>query len=205
MKDKNADMDDLLAGYFSQSISPDQLNELKTWVNASPENKKQFLSMREVWLATISASDRTKFDKDEAFKHFLARTGQVSVNSRRKFLKQIIWQSAAAIAILITVSYASFRQGSEQVKNRFAAIVIESPWGSKTKTYLPDGTLVWLNSGSKISYSQGFGVNDRKVELSGEGYFEVTRNEKLPFGVKTEELLRLLWLPTVISCVEYPI
>ena len=51
-----------------------------------------------------------------------------------------------------------------------------------------EGTLVWLNAGSKMSYAQDFGINERSLNLSGEAYFEVTRNEEIPFKVHTEEL-----------------
>jgi ferric-dicitrate binding protein FerR (iron transport regulator) len=69
--------------------------------------------------------------------------------------------------------------------------------------YLPDGTLVWLNAGSKITYSQGFGVDERTVHLTGEGYFEVTKNEKKPFRVKTEEL-HVNVLGTKFNFSNYP-
>ena len=67
-------------------------------------------------------------------------------------------------------------------------ISIEAPYGSKTKLYLPDGTLVWLNAGSKMSYAQDFGINERALNLTGEAYFEVTKNKHIPFKVHTDEL-----------------
>ena len=54
--------------------------------------------------------------------------------------------------------------------------------------YLPDGTLVWLNSGTKMTYSSDFGVNSRSVRLNGEGYFEVTHNKNVPFKIETPDL-----------------
>ena len=61
------------------------------------------------------------------------------------------------------------------------------------KEYLPDGTLVWLNAGSKITYSQGFGMDNRQLSLEGEGYFEVVHNQDLPFEIHTHEVdLRVL-------------
>ena len=45
-----------------------------------------------------------------------------------------------------------------------------------------------LNAGSKITYSQGFDVNNRDLALEGEGYFEVKRNEEIPFEISTKEL-----------------
>ena len=110
---------------------------------------------------------------------------------------------AAAVILLLILSYTSYRKGADQVKSRFADIAMEAPLGSKSKIYLPDSTLVWLNAGSKIIYSQGFGVNQRNVRLIGEGYFEVTRNEKLPFQVKTDEL-QVKVMGTKFNFKNYP-
>jgi ferric-dicitrate binding protein FerR (iron transport regulator) len=55
--------------------------------------------------------------------------------------------------------------------------------GAKSKIVLPDSSLVWLNSGSTLSYPQQFGKN-RQITLAGEAYFEVMKNEK-PFVVST--------------------
>ena len=60
-----------------------------------------------------------------------------------------------------------------------------------------------LNAGSKIVYSQGFGVDDRNLSLEGEGYFEVTKNEKIPFVVETREL-NLKVLGTKFNFKNYP-
>ena len=74
------------------------------------------------------------------------------------------------------------------MENAFADIVIEAPVGARTCMYLPDGTQVWLNACSRLTYSQGFGINDRNLKLEGEGYFEVSRNEQLPFIIHTQEI-----------------
>ncbi len=60
--------------------------------------------------------------------------------------------------------------------------------GSRSKINLPDGTVVWLNAGSKLSYSQGFGVDNRNVSLEGEAVFDVRHNTKLPFTINTKSL-----------------
>jgi ferric-dicitrate binding protein FerR (iron transport regulator) len=60
---------------------------------------------------------------------------------------------------------------------------IETPRGEKSKVYLPDGTEVWLNASSKLSY-HSFSEKSRQVSLTGEAYFKVKRNEKSPFTVK---------------------
>ncbi len=65
---------------------------------------------------------------------------------------------------------------------------IEVPLGSRSRLQLEDGTIVWLNAGSKFSCQPGFSQKNRQVTLEGEGYFEVARNEKLPFIVNAKEI-----------------
>lgn len=55
--------------------------------------------------------------------------------------------------------------------------------GSTAKLRLPDGTTALLNSGSSITYPSAFGASERNVQVAGELYFEVARNEKKPFVV----------------------
>ena len=99
----------------------------------------------------------------------------------------------AAVLLVLLVPFATYYQGKHTVKQNFSDIVVEASLGTHTKLNLPDGSLVWLNAGSKVTYSQGFGVDDRKLTLEGEGYFEVAHNEKVPFEVCTKEVnLRVL-------------
>lgn len=60
--------------------------------------------------------------------------------------------------------------------------------GEEYQLVLADGTKVWLNSESKLTYPIQFADNIRKVELEGEGYFEVTKNPNAPFIVKTKQI-----------------
>jgi transmembrane sensor len=65
---------------------------------------------------------------------------------------------------------------------------IKAPFGARTEIVLPDGSTVWLNAGSKIKYMSVFNKDNREIQLSGEGYFKVTKNADLPFDVKTGDL-----------------
>ncbi|MEQ7799681.1 FecR domain-containing protein [Pedobacter sp. ASV1-7] len=64
---------------------------------------------------------------------------------------------------------------------------IETPLGGQYQVKLNDGTKVWLNAGSRLRYPVLFAGNERKVELTGEGYFEVTHDQKKPFKVVSAE------------------
>jgi len=63
---------------------------------------------------------------------------------------------------------------------------IETPKGGQFQVILPDGTKVWLNAASSLLYPTYFSGKQRRVELKGEGYFEVAKNKAMPFFVKTK-------------------
>ncbi len=65
--------------------------------------------------------------------------------------------------------------------------VIETPRGGQYQISLPDGTKIWLNASSSLRYPTAFTGKERKVELTGEAYFEVAENKSMPFKVVSKD------------------
>ena len=72
--------------------------------------------------------------------------------------------------------------------NAPANTVLVADRGTKTHVTLPDGTKVWINSDSRITYNMPFGVQNREVTLTGEAYFDVVKDKDHPFIVHTPEM-----------------
>ena len=182
---------DWITGYLTNSLTPEETQSLQEWLNASEENRKYFSDMQEVWIAASDETDDSSFNKDKAYQLFLKQTGvtpQQGINKRKAFQLRPWMYAAAMIIVVFICGTIAFQSGKSVIRNQLTQISIEAPYGSKTKLYLPDGTLVWLNAGSKMSYAQDFGINERALNLTGEAYFEVTKNKHIPFKVHTEEL-----------------
>lgn len=206
MEEEKKYIDELIANYLTGGLDENNLAELKAWIAASAENETYFIRQREVWFSAVSREAASIYNKNKAFDTFRERihsSKKEQKSFRQGFRLSAMWRYAAVVAVIIAVGCLSYWRGEVNVKDTFADISVEAPLGSKTKLYLPDGTLVWLNAGSRMTYSQGFGVDNRKVELEGEGYFEVTRNEKIPFYVKTKDL-QLRVLGTKFNFRDYP-
>ncbi|MGF6925075.1 transmembrane sensor [Chitinophaga sp. W2I13] len=74
--------------------------------------------------------------------------------------------------------------GSGSSEDKVLYNTMSTPLGGQYQLILPDGTGVWLNAASSISYPTAFTGNERSVTVTGEVYFEVVKNEKMPFRVK---------------------
>lgn len=182
---------DLIIGHLTKSLTPEEIQSLQTWINESAENRNYFADMQEMWLSASDETDEIVFNKEKAYLFFLNQTQQRSKSQTRRQTPRLVrrWMYAAAVVAFILVYGAvAYQGGKMEIQSKLTQIIVEAPLGSKTKLYLPDGTLVWLNAGSTMSYAQNFGVEDRILNLSGEGYFEVTKNEELPFEVRTNDL-----------------
>lgn len=203
-EEKNSDIDKLITSYLSGEMDKEAFAELERWSMESEANRNYVRSQLEVWFSSGVLSENVSFNKDKAFDLFKQRVS--SVEKQKEQIRRFSWKTmyrVAAVILILLLPLAAYWQGKETVKGTFADMVVEAPLGSRTKLYLPDGTLVWLNAGSKIVYSQGFGVENRKLSLQGEGYFEVTKNEEIPFEIKTREL-NLEVLGTKFNFKNYP-
>lgn len=80
---------------------------------------------------------------------------------------------------------------------------VTTPRGRKFRLTLPDGTQVWLNAASSLRYPTVFTGTERKVELTGEGYFEIAKNTKMPFRVKVDTREDILVLGTHFNVNAY--
>lgn len=193
MKDDKIDIDELITSYLAGELDQASFSQLEEWTMDSDANRNYVRNKIELWFSSAASSGTFVHDESKAFTRFRRRIEAVSSQdsfpqTRKKMIYWKVLYRVAAVLIIVLLPLAGYYQGKYQVKKTFADIVVEASPGTNTKLTLPDGTLVWLNAGSKIIYSQGFGVDDRFLSLSGEGYFEVTRNEKMPFQIRTREV-----------------
>ena len=116
---------------------------------------------------------------------------------------QRVYTRAAAILLLPLLLYSIYSAFfNTQATEMAASIEIVSPHGARTKFQLPDGTQGWLNSGSKLKYTNTF-LTKRNIDLVGEAWFEVTHNTSKPFVVHTK-VLDVQVLGTKFNVTAYP-
>jgi len=157
-------------------------------------------------LKTPDSSVKT-LDKDMFFSQLIEKTkaseGEIKT-PRSKFIPFI---KVAAIFFLlcslgITLYVINERQKAEALKPEFVTIIND---GTTLKhTLLSDGTKIWLNSGSKLSYDRKhFGDTSREVKISGEAFFDVAHLPQKPFKVHSGKLTTTV-MGTAFNVEAYP-
>lgn len=195
----NEEIKDLIILQLCGDISEEANRQLSDWIAASPDHATYFSNIREIWFSSgADQQELSKYDKDRAFDIF-----KKNAKTQRAKVIPIIYKVAAAIAVLFVITYTSIRYGENLISNKFSNIAVEAPLGATTNIVLPDGSKVALNAGSRIEYSQGFGVTDRQVKLSGEGHFEIAHRENLVFTVKSQNIC-VNDVGTVFDFKDYP-
>lgn len=113
-------------------------------------------------------------------------------------------QIAASIILILLCSFSAYLYIDREQTRILGEqeVIVNVAKGQRVGIVLPDGTNVNLNSESVLSYRQNFGKEERRVNLTGEGFFEVTKNPEKKFIVHTE-YLNIEVLGTIFNMYAY--
>ncbi|TDW99814.1 FecR family protein [Dinghuibacter silviterrae] len=127
-----------------------------------------------VFLQTqLDAYEKARTETREAYEELLRR---IRLTPTRKINPLYYYVSGAAAAVLLVVTGYFFLHASRQAP----PLAYTAAKGQQTHVVLPDGSQVWLNSGSRLTYTARTGVT-RQATLDGEAYFEVAPDKTAPF------------------------
>ena len=179
---QNKKIQTLFQRYFSNQIGSQEVRELMSEVNNCTDEELIPL-FQQHWIGIADDEPLSEQKKDELYNCIKKGMQRRKVLSLKRHWMQI----AASILILLTTSLAItfYIENKEMQQMAEEDVVIQSGENEPSNIELPDGTVVRLNAKSTLSYQRNFGRSNRKVVLSGEGYFQVKRNEDKPFIVGT--------------------
>ena len=185
--------DNLIAGYLKSELTADEIKELISWIKISKANKRHFDEYCEIWITAKSSLKNPGYNVQEGFWKFRQKikvSEELAAGIKETHLFRIIIRYAAVIIITFSLSGLLFNYiGKNRVlKYKVNTSELIVPKGSHAQFRLSDGTEVTLNAGSRLKYDNRFGIDERQVELEGEGYFKVAKDVNRPFIVKTSFL-----------------
>ena len=175
----------LIAKYFAGDASDAEQKRIEEWIGQSEENRKEFERYRLLWEKTMNAASYSDEQVETALKNTKKHIQEFRKGRMLMWLRQVAAVLVVSLLLSSIYNYLIIGRALEGRAKQVAMQEITARNGMATKVDLPDGSTVCLFPGSKLSFPVVFAGKTREVHLSGEGYFDVTHNEELPFVVKT--------------------
>lgn len=174
---------------------------MKLYNDQNPEMKEK---LEDTNLSTLIRTNRMMSQKEIdayyfRFRKFYLKTNDHSI--KINLLRRTLTYAAIMILLVgVTVALWNIAQNNTE---RVSDVVVKTQNGQKAKVELADGTVVWLNYGSSITYNSNYGKSNRDINLSGEAFFAVQKNKEIAFKVHTNKLLVKV-LGTQFNVKAYP-
>lgn len=205
VKNINEEIKQLIISYLTESIDEVGLESLKGWIEADKLNLEYFDKLKAYWMLTGKQAGEENYDSDLQWNKLKSQIDlkpkSINKGTRTKILISVGIAASWVLFFALGSLFNNHSNKSENIKSKTTEII--APLGAKSIIKLPDGTTVWLNAGSKITYNQDFDKSDRNVQLIGEAYFKVATNKAKPFVVKTSGIL-VRALGTRFNVKSYP-
>lgn len=200
---------ELMARKLAGEASDAELGELDQLLKSNPNLHFPLQTVADLW---HQHPETDKSELENAFQKHLLRMEQQGIRfaantteaeepatfrmadhpRRRKTWK--IVAAAASLLVAGSLIWHFSRPATTELAQERSVTQSDSPSeivtrnGSRTRITLPDGSIVWLNAGSKLNYDKQFGAKLREVTLTGEAFFDVKKNPDLPFVIHTNRI-----------------
>ena len=177
-------MNKLFSKYLQSVCSPEEFHQVMEWMVKPGHEQILDTMMKSSWDDTIN-QDMEKPENPRLWEKIRQAVEQRELAAAERRLRIYRWVSRAA-AVLIVGLIASnlfFMRRSDHPETQPLVQTMTVPNGARTHFTLPDGSEVWLNSGSTLTWSSDF-ASARLIQLEGEAYFEVAKTG-IPFHVNT--------------------
>ena len=165
---------ELLQKYIAGNATEAEKQRVTKWIQENPENMREYMAQRKLHDMVLWRTEPVAEENSREKKHFS--------------LRGVCMEAAKIAAVLAIVLLGThYWTGKHQVPEDKTWQSIYVPAGQRAELMLADGTKVWLNSRSTLTFPGSFKGNIRNVKLDGEGYFAVTKNVEQPFIVETNK------------------
>lgn len=174
---------ELLIKYIEGDATDTEKVSITNWLDSDPENMKEYLALRKLHDITIWQTSPVAKPEQET-------NGKDRRQSRRITLSEVM-KYAAILIVAIFVSRFIFPELKSVDTVAMQSLYV--PAGQRAEITLEDGTKVWLNANTTLTFPNQFSGQTREVSINGEGYFDVVSNKSKPFIVKTNKYNVKVW------------
>ena len=175
-----------LLSYLKGELGDEEALQVESWCDAAPENRKILEQLYYTVFLGERAAAMDSVNVDAYLTQLKDKIKQKEKTTR--YSPSIKWKNYA-IPLAAFLTGIVFAVGfSFLVLNKTSNFIVATTSGQRAQFVLPDGSRVWLNSSTQLAYKTSLWSRERQVDLTGEAYFEVARNEHSPFIVNSKNV-----------------
>lgn len=190
----------VLLKYIHDIASDEERQCVEDWLGGDATRENILLQLASIDYALCT---KKRMESRNSLKAYSKVEKRIGLSARRYWLNRISWSVACFLGVLVLSTFISFWR-ENVTAGETQLITIQANAGMRTCFNLPDGTIAYLNSGSKLSYPLPYDKNERRVTLIGEAYFKVTHNSEQPFVVSVaNDKMRVKVLGTEFNLQSY--
>ena len=190
-----------IIAYLEGRLSKEEKEAFDQHLQSSSNFKKEVDDIRFIWETTAELKLHKQINTQQNWKKI---SKQIAADKYKKKALSFIRTVAAVLLIPVLIAtYTLYDTLKEWNNIPVEQVELSTTYGLISKVTLPDGSEVWLNSGSSISYPKRFTKNKRSVQLTGEAYFKVTSDKSNRFDVVTSNGLQVSAYGTEFNVKAY--
>lgn len=179
----------LIEKFLIGNLSPAEVEDLKHWLVRDIKNRSLFEEMKQNWQPEEGDDSSVDNALKELHSKLQLDKSQPNINTLKVVKRNTFFINLLKVAAILLVGFLLNQVIHSYLKNvskKTQWYTVSAAEGQKSKIVLADGTEVWLNSESILRIPVYESSTSRNVELTGEAFFKVTKNPKVPFIVKTK-------------------
>jgi ferric-dicitrate binding protein FerR (iron transport regulator) len=193
-------MEEILQKYFTGKLNASEERDLFRQIESNLSLHAEFIRLQNTY--ALSQLIKHPSHEAEGIRGLLTFNRRLESKKRQKKISSLL-QYAAVSLLLIASTFFLTRTMIMQSSATAEMNTLYVPPGQRAQLTLHDGTQVWLNARSTLTYPARFNGKRREVSVVGEAYFDVAENRKRPFVVTTEQLTMEV-LGTEFNVYSYP-
>lgn len=162
----------LLTRFLAGEASAEEETAIQDWIAVSGKNRSEFEELKKVWDTLGKTRSTQQISIDKEWNYLQSKIGKSDIEVKR-FSPALLLRIAALIVLVSSLAFIGFQ---------YLTVERISTQHAETKeVFLPDGSTVTLNAGSRLRYKNNFGKQNRVVGLQGEAFFDVEKDADKPF------------------------
>jgi ferric-dicitrate binding protein FerR (iron transport regulator) len=191
-----AELAELLKKYVNGECTEDEISKIHQWYHSFEDDHDHISSLSD---ADLEVLGRKIYD---SIANNIEKPEDVALQRKIRYRILYSWYSAAAAIVVLISAIAFLFYQKQKTKDVFTADI---PFGSEQvfsvtnntdrlhKIILPDNSAVWMSPHAQLSYPKVFDKRSRNVSMSGECFFEVTKNPEQPFIINSRSIITKVW------------